>query len=155
MPKAASTLSAGPSTPPSSISKTPVAVHNSSIPTTFFTNRKYRSYSDKVKKALDCTSTWTGLVQETQQCRAMFEKSRAAQSATGPRLRQREADLLREVRHKNHDRARFDALVLRNRTNLESLRIQNIRRPANQSRLAQRSCATESISFTTESDRKS
>ena len=71
------------------------------------------------------------------------------------RLRQREADLLREVRHKNHDRARFDALVLRNRTNLESLWIQNIRRPANQSRLAQRSCATDSISFTTESDQKS
>ena len=35
MPKAASKLTAGPSTPPSSISKTPVAVHNSSIPTIF------------------------------------------------------------------------------------------------------------------------
>ena len=56
----------------------------------------------------------TGLVQETQQFREMFEESRAAQSVTGPaieRLRQRGAELLREVRHRYHDRARFDALL--------------------------------------------
>ena len=55
----------------------------------------------------------TGFVQETQQYRKMFEESRAANSATGPeieRLRQREAELLREVRQQNNARARFYAL---------------------------------------------
>ena len=44
----------------------------------------------------------TGLVQETQQYREMFEESRAAQSAVGPEidgLRQGTAELPREVRH--------------------------------------------------------
>ena len=56
----------------------------------------------------------TGLVQETQQCRELFEESRAVNSATGPeieRLRSREAELLlREVRQQNNARASFDAL---------------------------------------------
>ena len=38
MPKAASKLAAAPSTPPANISKTPAAVHNSSIPTTSLLN---------------------------------------------------------------------------------------------------------------------
>ena len=50
----------------------------------------------------------TGLVQETQQSRDMLEESRADHSATGPeieRLRQREAELPREVRRHNNDGA--------------------------------------------------
>ena len=47
----------------------------------------------------------------------MSEESRAAQSAAGPeidRLRQREAELLREVRRHNNEQSKFDALLLRN-----------------------------------------
>ena len=44
--KAASKLAAAPSTRQARTSKTQVAVHNSSIPTTSFTTGKYRSYSD-------------------------------------------------------------------------------------------------------------
>ena len=53
----------------------------------------------------------------------MFEESRTAQSAAGPeidRLRRREEELRREVRRQNNDRTKFDALFLRNRTDLES-----------------------------------
>ena len=63
-----------------------------------------------------------GLVQETQQHRAMFEGSRVAHSATGPeieRLRQRETELAREARQQKNARASFDALFIRNRTFLE------------------------------------
>ena len=54
----------------------------------------------------------TRLDQETQQYREMFEEYRAATSATGPqieRLRQREAELQREIRQQNNTRARFAA----------------------------------------------
>ena len=47
----------------------------------------------------------------------MLEESRAAQSATGPeidRLRQPEAELPREVRRHNNDRAKFNELLFRN-----------------------------------------
>ena len=50
----------------------------------------------------------TGLVQESQQYREMFEESRAAHSA-GPeidRLRQREEEFLREVRRYNNDKSK-------------------------------------------------
>ena len=53
----------------------------------------------------------------------MFEETRPGQSAARPeidRLCQREAELLREVQRHSNDRAIFDALLLRNRTNLES-----------------------------------
>ena len=53
----------------------------------------------------------------------MFEESRTAQSAAGPeidRLRRRGEELLREVRRQNNDRTKFDAPLLRNRTDLES-----------------------------------
>ena len=56
---------------------------------------------------------WTTSAIETQQFREMFEEPRDVQAATGPeieRLRQREAELLRAVRHQDDDRARFDAL---------------------------------------------
>ena len=49
----------------------------------------------------------TGLVQETQQYREMFEESRSAQSAAGPeidRLRRREKELLRELRRHSYPR---------------------------------------------------
>ena len=52
----------------------------------------------------------------------MLEESRAVQAAAGPesdRLRQGDAEPPREGHH-NNDRAKFDALLLRNRTNLES-----------------------------------
>ena len=65
----------------------------------------------------------TGLVQETQHFREMLEESRTAQPAAGPeidRRRQREAELLREVRRQTYDTAKFDALLFRNRTNLQS-----------------------------------
>ena len=61
----------------------------------------------------------TGLVQETQQYRGMFEPSRAAQSASGPdfdRLRRREEELSQEVRHQNDARAKFEAQSSRKRT---------------------------------------
>ena len=64
----------------------------------------------------------TGLVQETQQYQEMFEESRTAQSAAGAeinRLRQREAEFIREVRRDKNDRAKFQA-PSRNRTELES-----------------------------------
>ena len=66
----------------------------------------------------------TGLVQETQHSREMFEESRIAQSAAGPeidRLRRREEELL-EVRRLNNDRAKIEALSVRNRTDVESQR---------------------------------
>ena len=47
MPKTASKLAAAPSTRQARISKTQVAVHNFSFPTTSFTTGKYRSYSDR------------------------------------------------------------------------------------------------------------
>ena len=53
MPKAALKLAAAPSTPPASISETPVAVHKSSIPTTI--------------SPLESTeATWPSLIMETQ-----------------------------------------------------------------------------------------
>ena len=48
MPKAASTLAAAPSTPPASISKTPVAVHECSVPTT--SSPSGNQYAMKVDK---------------------------------------------------------------------------------------------------------
>ena len=65
----------------------------------------------------------TGLVKETQQYRETFEESRLAHSAAGPRidrLRQREAELPREARRQNNDRAKLEALLKRNRTDPES-----------------------------------
>ena len=46
--KAAPTLATALGTPPASISKTPLAVHNSSLPTTIFTYREYRTCSDSL-----------------------------------------------------------------------------------------------------------
>ena len=53
----------------------------------------------------------------------MFEESRTAQTAAGPeidRLRRREEELRREVRRQHSDSTKIDALLLRNRTDLES-----------------------------------
>ena len=99
------------------------------------------------RTALEARTRWTTsaserLVQGTQQYRETFEESRTAQSAAGPelgRLQKRGAEFLREVRRHINDRAKFDAVVWRNRTNLESVRIQDIRRPAKTSRIVQRS----------------
>ena len=105
---------------------------------------------ESIKKGgtLDYISTW-----QDQQYRAMFEESRAAQSATGPeteRLRQREAELLREVRHQNNGRTRF----LKESDKPGIPWIQN-RRPANHSRFTQRSSSIESIGWATEFYQKS
>ena len=45
--KAAPTLATALGTPPASISKSPLAVHNSSLPTTSFTCREYRSCRER------------------------------------------------------------------------------------------------------------
>ena len=83
----------------------------------------------------------------------MFEESQIAHSAAGKeidRLRRRVEDLLRELRRHNNDRAKVEALIVKESDRPGVTRIQDIRTPANSSRITQRSNAIENISCATE-----
>ena len=101
---------------------------------------------------------FTGLVQETQQHREMFEESRALHPATRPeieQIQQREAELLRELRQQNNARTKCEALLLRNQTDLESHEPRTSEDQQSSSRFTPRSFAVESIRCATESHQRS